>query len=86
MAAAAGALTTSLFFHPHFSLSSPPLRPNADSRYFQRRHRRRDRHRAGNGGGMVPSSPAQLMHKLKHPCYSGGWRLILGILGQSAGR
>jgi H+/Cl- antiporter ClcA len=57
MAAAAGALTTSLFFHPHFSLS-PPLRPDADRRYFQRCHRRRHRHCAGHGGGMVSSTPA----------------------------
>ena len=86
MAAAAGALTTSLFFHPHFSLSLPHYGEMRIADIF-------------SGAIVVAIAIAlgmvavwclprlhRLMHKLKHPVLilgTGG--LILGILGTIGG-
>ena len=86
MAAAAGALTTSLFFHPHFSLSLPHYGEMRIADIF-------------SGAIVVAIAIAlgmvavwclprlhRLVHKLKHPVLilgTGG--LILGILGTIGG-
>ncbi len=86
MAAAAGALTTSLFFQPHFSLSLPRYGQMQIADIF-------------SGAVVVAIAIAlgmvavwclprlhQLMHKLKHPVLilgSGGF--LLGILGAAGG-
>ncbi|MFY9994586.1 MAG: ion channel protein [Leclercia sp.] len=86
LAAAAGALTTSLFFHPHFSL---PIAP-----YGQM-------HLADLFSGAIVAAIAialgmvavwclprlhRLMHRLKHPVLIlGAGGLILGILGAIGG-
>lgn len=57
MAAAAGALTTSLFSIPIFHSPSPTT-ARCNSPIFQRCRRRRDRHCAGDGRGVVSPSPA----------------------------
>ncbi|MGU0057060.1 ion channel protein [Enterobacter hormaechei] len=85
MAAAAGALTTSLFPSPFFTLHSP-LRPDATHRYFQRRRRRRDRHCVGMVAVWCLPRLHRLMHRLKHPVLilgMGGF--ILGVLGAIGG-
>ena len=86
MAAAAGALTTSLFFHPHFSLSLPHYGEMRIADIF-------------SGAIVVAIAIAlgmvavwclprlhRLVHKLKHPVLilgTGG--LILGVLGAIGG-
>src|SRR5690606_41547416 len=50
-----------VFPSPFFTLPSP-LRPNANSRYFQWRDCGRHRHRAGDGRGMVSPSPRSEEH------------------------
>lgn len=87
MAAAAGALTTSLFFNPHFSLSLPHYGQMQIADIF-------------SGAVVVAIAIAlgmiavwclprlhQLVHKLKHPVLIlGVGGLILGILGAIGGK
>ncbi|MCM7449914.1 ion channel protein [Enterobacter cloacae] len=87
MAAAAGALTTSLFFNPHFSLSLPHYGQMQIADIF-------------NGAVVVAIAIAlgmiavwclprlhRLVHKLKHPVLIlGVGGLILGILGAIGGK
>ena len=86
MAAAAGALTTGLFFHPHFSLSLPHYGQMQIADIF-------------SGAIVVAIAIAlgmvavwclprlhRLMHRLKHPVLIlGAGGLILGILGTIGG-
>jgi H+/Cl- antiporter ClcA len=86
MAAAAGALTTSLFFHPHFSLSLPHYGQMQIADIF-------------SGAIVVAIAIAlgmvavwclprlhRLMHRLKHPVLIlGAGGLMLGILGAIGG-
>ena len=87
MAAAAGALTTSLFFHPHFSLPLPHYGQMQVADIF-------------SGAIVVAIAIAlgmvavwclprlhRLMHKLKHPVLIlGVGGLLLGILGAIGGK
>ena len=86
MAAAAGALTTSLFFHPHFSLSLPHYGQMHIADIF-------------SGAIVVAIAIAlgmiavwclprlhRLMHRLKHPVLIlGAGGLMLGVLGAIGG-
>ncbi len=74
-----------VFPSPFLPLSAP-LRRDADSGYFQRRHRRRDSIALGMVAVWCLPRLHRLMHKLKHPVLilgTGG--LILGILGSIGG-
>lgn len=59
MAAAAGALTTGLFFHPHFSLPIAHYGQMENDRYSQRCNCRGDCHRSRDGRRMVLTTVAR---------------------------
>ncbi|OHY49438.1 ion channel protein [Enterobacter roggenkampii] len=88
MAAAAGALTTSLFFHPHFSLSLPHYGQMQIADIFSGAIVAAIAIAIALGMVAVWCLPRlhRLMHRLKHPVLIlGAGGLILGILGTIGG-
>lgn len=86
MAAAAGALTTSLFFHPHFSLSLPHYGQMQIADIFSGAIVAAIAIALGMVAVWCLPRLHRLMHRLKHPVLIlGAGGLILGILGTIGG-
>lgn len=86
MAAAAGALTTSLFFHPHFSLSLPHYGRMQIADIFSGAIVAAIAIALGMVAVWCLPRLHRLMHRLKHPVLIlGAGGLILGILGTIGG-
>ncbi|HID5227905.1 TPA: ion channel protein [Enterobacter roggenkampii] len=86
MAAAAGALTTSLFFHPHFSLSLPHYGHMQIADIFSGAIVAAIAIALGMVAVWCLPRLHRLMHRLKHPVLIlGAGGLILGILGTIGG-
>ncbi len=88
MAAAAGSLTTSLFFSSGIFVTHRPLHADAAGGHCQRSDRRGDRHcRRWDGRRLVPSA---FVHELLHRLKKSGpdsrhWRFYTGYSGVIGG-